>query len=153
MKIEKMQNRRFQDQNKTVQDFYQEVWVVCTNCAKKAIAKVDYGKNQARLNCENCGYNKQISTETSVFGIKGNWEMAAHGYFKTDLWLKHPFKNDVFYAYNGNHLNYLEQYIAADLREHKGRTGFTLLEKLPKFYHEAKNRGALLKIIQKLKMK
>ncbi len=87
------------------------------------------------------------------FGVKGNWEMAAHAYFNAKLWLQHPFKNDVFFAYNGKHLHYLEQYIAAGLREHKNRTGFTLLEKLPKFYHEAKNRNALLKIIDKLKRK
>jgi hypothetical protein len=63
------------------------------------------------------------------------------------------FKNDVIFAFNGDHLNYLENYISANLREHKDRNHFTLLEKLPKFYHEAKNREALLKIIQKLKNK
>ena len=63
------------------------------------------------------------------------------------------FKGERFFAYNGEHLAYLERYIAATLREHKDRTGFTLLEKLPKFYHEAKNREALLKIIQRLKSK
>lgn len=146
-------NNRFTDQNKTNRDFYEEVWVVCTVCNKKAIAKVDYERKQARLYCESCGYNKQIPTETEVFGVKGNWEIAAHGHFNVSLWLQHPFKNDVFYAYNGNHLHYLEQYIAAGLREHKDRTGFTLLEKLPKFYHEAKNRNALIKIIEKLKKK
>jgi len=148
-----MQSQRFNDQNKTIQDFYQEVWVVCPSCNKKAIAKADYDKKEARLYCESCGYNKQTSTETSVFGIKGNWEMAAHGYFNAELWLQYPFKNDVFYAYNDEHLHYLEQYIAAGLREHKNSAGFTLLEKLPKFYHEAKNRVALLKIINKLKNK
>lgn len=79
--------------------------------------------------------------------------MAAHSYFHAKLFLEHPYKKDIFYAYNGEHLNYLEQYIAADLREHKDRTGFTLLEKLPKFYHDTKNRKALLSIIQKLKKK
>ena len=39
------------------------------------------------------------------------------------------------------------------LREHKDRTHFTLLEKLPRFYHEAKNREVLLKLIAKLKAK
>jgi hypothetical protein len=39
------------------------------------------------------------------------------------------------------------------LREHKDRTHFTLLEKLPKFYHEAKNREGVLKIIAKLNNK
>ncbi len=146
-------NQRFTDQHKTLSDFYTEVWVVCPACAKKAIAKVNYEEKQARLYCESCRYNKQTSTETQVFGVRGNWEMAAHSYFGAELWLQYPFKNDVFFAYNGEHLNYLEAYIGATLREHKDRTHFTLLEKLPKFYHEAKNRKALLSLIGKLKRK
>lgn len=148
-----MQNSRFIDQNKTTSDFYDEVWVVCPPCNKKAIAKADHDKKEALLYCESCGYNNQVPTETVVFGVKGNWEMAAHAYFNAKLWLQHSFKNDLFFAYNGKHLHYLEQYIAAGLREHKNRTGFTLLEKLPKFYHNAKNRDTLLKIIEKLKRK
>ena len=148
-----MENQRFNDQNKTLSNFYTEVWVVCPACAKKAIAKVNYEEKQARLYCESCGYNKQSSTETRVFGVRGNWEMAAHSYFGAELWLQYPFKHDVFFAYNGEHLNYLEAYIGATLREHKDRTHFTLLEKLPKFYHEAKNRKALLLLIGKLKRK
>lgn len=144
---------RFHDQNKRLSDFQTEVLVVCPTCGKKAITKVDYELKKAILFCESCGFNKQISTEFTVFGINGNWNKAAHSYFGAKLWLQHPFKNDVFIAFNANHLNYLEQYIAADLREHKDRTGFTLLERLPKFYHDAKNRKALLAIIQKLKKK
>lgn len=146
-------NQRFTDQNKTLSYFYTEVWVVCPACTKKAIANVLFDDKQARLYCDSCGYNKQTSTETSVFGVKGHWQMAAHGYFGAELWLQHPFKNDVFFAYNGEHLDYLEAYIGAALREHKDRTHFTLLEKLPKFYHEAKNRKALLSLIGKLKRK
>jgi len=73
--------------------------------------------------------------------------------FRSELWLQAPFKKDVFWAYNDKHLEYLERYISATIREHKDRAGFTLLEKLPKFYHEAKNREGLLKIIAKLKSK
>jgi len=80
-------------------------------------------------------------------------EMPAHVYFDATLWLQHAFKNEIFYAYNHKHLEYLERYISATLREHNDRTHFTLLEKLPKFYHEAKNREGLLKIIGKLKGK
>lgn len=79
--------------------------------------------------------------------------MPANHYFHAGLWLQAPFKKDIFWAYNGKHLEYLERYISATIREHKDRTGFTLLEKLPKFYHEAKNRESLLKIIAKLKSK
>ena len=79
--------------------------------------------------------------------------MAAHQYFQAEIWLKAPFKNDVFWGYNDKHLEYLERYISATLREHKDRSHFTLLEKLPKFYHDAKKRDGLLKIIAKLKSK
>jgi len=81
------------------------------------------------------------------------FETSANVYFDAELWYLYPFKDDYFFAYNHSHLIYLEQYIGSKLREHKNRTHFTLLEKLPKFYHEAKNRESLLKLIEKLKRK
>jgi len=144
------QPNRFHDENLTLSNFYQEVWVVCLYCEKKAVAKVNFENKTARLFCVHCGYNKETST---VLVKNGSIEMAAHQYFNVELWLKTSFKNEVFWAYNDKHLEYLEHYISATLREHKARTGFTLLEKLPKFYHEAKNRESLLKIITKLRNK
>lgn len=146
-----MAEKRFQDQNKRITEFQTEVLVICPACTKKAFSKVSYEENMARIYCPDCGYNKEVTTETSFLGSKGHWRAPANHYFGADLWLKHPFKNDVFWAYNEAHLEYLRQYVAADLREHKDRQHYTLLEKLPKFYHEAKNRDPLLKIIEKLK--
>ena len=144
---------RFQDQNLRLSDFQKEVWVVCPKCAKKAIAMVNFETQIARLFCDTCGYNKEKSTISSVFGQTFTIEMAAHSYFNAILWLQFPFKQDLFFAYSMLHLNYLEKYISATIREHKDRSHFTLIEKLPKFYHEAKNRETLLKIIAKLKAK
>ncbi|WP_113664323.1 hypothetical protein [Pedobacter nanyangensis] len=146
-----MPQNRFQDQNKRLAEFEAEVWAKCPSCSKRAIAKVDYELRKARLSCTNCGYHKEVSTETTVLGMKANWKRSAEEYFGAQMWFQYPFKNDVFWAYNAAHLDYLEQYISATLREHKDRSHFTLLEKLPKFYHEAKNRKALLKIIERLK--
>lgn len=142
-------SNRFQDENLTLDDFYREAWVRCPSCEKKAIAKVDFEKTTARLYCVHCGYNK----ETTTLIQNGTLKMAAHHYFEAELWLKISFKKEVFWALNDKHLEYLERYISASLREHTDRTHFTLLEKLPKFYHEAKNREGLLKIIAKLKNK
>lgn len=139
---------RFNDENKTLSHFYNEVWVVCPACKKRATATVDFETKIARLSCLNCGHNKEMTTQVTA---DASVQMPAHQFFKTNLWLQAPFKNDLFFAYNLQHLLYLERYITARLREHKDRTHFTLLEKLPKFYHEAKNRQALLKIIDKLK--
>jgi uncharacterized Zn finger protein (UPF0148 family) len=144
------QNNRFQDENHILADFYKEVWVVCPSCGKKAIAQVNFETQTARLFCIHCGYNKETST---ALVKNGSVETAANFYFQAELWLKTTFKTEVFWAYNDKHLEYLEHYISASLREHKDRNHFTLLEKLPKFYHEAKNREGLLKIILKLKAK
>lgn len=144
------QQNRFQDENLILSNFHKEVWVVCPSCAKKAMAKVNFETKKARLFCLHCGCNKETMT---AIDKNATLETAANYYFKAELWLKLPFKNDVFWAYNDKHLDYLERYISATIREHKDRTGFTLLEKLPKFYHEAKNREGLLKIIAKLKNK
>lgn len=146
-----MMQDRFNDQNKRLTEFQANVLVVCPSCGDGAQATVDYDKQKARLLCPKCGYNKEATTETTVLGISGHWRMAAHQYFRATLKLQQPFKNEVFWAYNQEHLAYLESYIGAKLREHKDRSHFTLLEKLPKFYHEAKNRTALLKLIHKLK--
>ena len=142
-------SNRFQDENLILSDFYQEVWVVCPSCEKKAIARVNNETKNARLFCVHCAYNKEILTTIKNSSIK----TTANHYFQADYWLKTKFKNEIFWAYNDKHLAYLERYIAATLREHKDRTGFTLLEKLPKFYHDAKNRDRLLKIIEKIKNK
>ena len=138
-------SERFQDQNLGLSNFQTEVWIVCLACSKKAITAVNYETKLAKLSCLHCGCSKEKATD--------NWQMAAHAYFDAQLWLKATFKNEVFWAYNYEHLVYLESYIAANLREHKDRSHFTLLEKLPKFYHTAKNREALLKLIEKLKKK
>ncbi len=140
---------RFQDQHLNVTDFYQEVWVICPVCAKKAIAKTDYETKLARLFCAFCGHNKQASIG---IGKNGMLKMEAQAFFDAELWLQAPFKNnEIFWAYNAAHLSYLEKYIKADLRETRNRTHFTMTEKLPKYMQHAKNRAALLKLINKLK--
>ena len=149
-----MLENRFTDQNKRLSDFQNEVWVHCPQCQKQAFARRFAETKSARLTCSHCGYHKEETTQMPYkHGATYELVQAAHAYFDAQLWFKVPFKNDVFWAYNLEHLNYLEAYIAAKLREHQDRTHFTLLEKLPKFYHEAKNRAPLLKLIEKLKEK
>lgn len=144
---------RFQDQNHRLSHFQDDVEIVCPDCGKKAQAKPDQEKNEVILYYRWCGYIKICSTEIDVLGIPGRLKMAAHQYFDAELWYAASFKNEYFWAYNRSHLDYLESYIAARLREHMDRSHFTLIEKLPRFYHEAKNRDALLKLIAQLKNK
>jgi Zn ribbon nucleic-acid-binding protein len=149
-----MSENRFSDQNKRLTDFQNEVWVHCPQCQKQAMAHFLPELKKVRLFCAHCGFHKEVSmlsqdTNGAIFELR----VAAHAYFDAALWFSSPFKGNVFLAYNPEHLAYLEQYISAKLREHKDRSHFTLLEKLPKFYHEAKNRDSLLKLIKKLREK
>ena len=146
-----MKTDRFTDKKFRLTDFENKVWVVCSSCSKQAIATINETEKKARLLCTHCGFNKTASTKfVYKKGKTMEVKQAANLFFDAKLWFSAPFKGDVFWAYNLEHLNYLEQYITAKIREHKDRTHFTLLEKLPKFYHEAKNREALLKLITKL---
>jgi hypothetical protein len=58
-----------------------------------------------------------------------------------------------FWAYNDDHLHYLEGYIGAGLRERKTAPQLSMVEKLPRFMQLAKNREVLLKLIARLKRK
>ncbi|WP_227765244.1 hypothetical protein [Hymenobacter sp. 15J16-1T3B] len=69
------------------------------------------------------------------------------------LWYQAPFKDEVLWAYNAEHLLYLEQYIAAKVRERNNRRYATMVEKLPLFMQLAKNREALLKLLERMKRK
>jgi hypothetical protein len=140
--------QRFTDQHKTLADFHGEVWVVCPSCSRKAVASADVEAGKARLTCAGCGYHKERDTR---IGPSADLIIAAHAYFDVRLWLEAPFREHTFMAYNGRHLDYLEGYIRGTLREHRDREGFTLLEKLPRFYHLAKNREPLLKIVAMLR--
>ncbi len=74
-------------------------------------------------------------------------------FYDCALWYQERIKEHVFWALNQDHLAYLERYIAADLRERSSNVygRMTMIAKLPNFIKEAKNRGRLLKIIQKWK--
>jgi hypothetical protein len=144
------QPNRFDDENLVISDFFNEVLVVCPACAKKAFATADVVTKKVRLFCLDCGYNNEATAASDQHTFI---KKPANQFFDAELWLQADFKKEHFWAYNDKHLDYLERYISATLRAHKERTHFTLLEKLPKFYHEAKNREGLLKIIAKLKKK
>ena len=145
-------SKRFTDEKLILSDFYSDVVVVCPNCGKKALATADHEKLEARLVCNYCGLNQKSATFYK--DKKGNEiqvQTAAHGYFGADLWYQLPFKNELLWAYNTAHLDYLEKYIAAAIRENKERTGFSMVEKLPRFMQVAKNRDSLLKLIGKMR--
>ncbi|MFD2471672.1 hypothetical protein [Amycolatopsis silviterrae] len=68
-------------------------------------------------------------------------------FLQRPLWLQTDFDGHVLWAYNERHLDYLEAYVAARLREqhlpaddHVQQPRMTMLAKLPAWLKAAKNR-------------
>ncbi len=157
-----MNTRRFKDGQETISDingivFDDPVLIVCPGCGGRASIVPFQGeqkKQQVRATCFNCGYNDVKSSETSCF----YWQKdnPTDGYFGHELWLKKDCSGHSLWAFNMKHLEFLESYVSAALRERsgKGKTGWTnssLASRLPKWIKSGKNRQALLSAIRDLK--
>ncbi|GAC1384181.1 MAG: hypothetical protein NVSMB45_12100 [Ginsengibacter sp.] len=61
-----------------------------------------------------------------------------------------PVDNNILWAYNYDHLDYLKTYVSAKLREEHAVTKNSMTQKLPDFIKLAKNRERILKAIERL---
>lgn len=126
----------------------------CSNCAadiKFNIPSVNEKKEEVSIKCSNCGETNNYKPRN----IRQEWLYEYNGiptdpYFQLPLWLTESVKGNILWAYNYEHLSYLKEYISADLREKYGRSGWTMVEKLPAWMTSGKNREAVLKGINKL---
>ncbi|MGJ8685040.1 MAG: hypothetical protein ACSHWW_10480 [Nonlabens sp.] len=129
----------------------------CPNCAFELnvfIPNVNRKKESMSIKCTNCGATENYSPRN----VSLEWIFESNGkpsdnYFGLPLWLAANFKGNKFWAYNYDHLEYLKQYISADIREKNGRTGWTMIEKLPHWMKSGKNRVKLIKLIYELERK
>lgn len=155
-------NQRFLDTGTKLEEYYDVFLVVCPKCGKMARVlideaalelmskkKIDQFRNKMfaprRLVCANCAHldhwnGTQISVGSSV-----DW------YFRLPLWLQISCCGETLWAYNREHLEMLEQFVFAKLRErtNKGRNSF--FSKLPQWIKSAKNRGEILRAINRMR--
>jgi hypothetical protein len=137
---------RFKDSGETAHDliFGYDVLVECPKCSNCAFARKSSEKYPYfRIICNRCGL-LPISNTLS-------W---GSGYFMDyQLWLRVNCCGHVLWAYNMQHLDFLESYVAASLRERKPNINQSLASRLPVWIKSTKNRDQLIKGIQKLKDK
>lgn len=157
-------NERFLDTGTRIYDFYDEFLVVCPKCsgmAKVVIDQTEFEKLPTRklqkfrnnffaprrLVCLECLHRDTWRGTQILTGGSVDW------YFRLPLWLEISCGGETLWAYNQKHLEMLESYVGAKLRERtvKGRNSF--LSKLPKWIKSAKNRDEILKAIARLKGK
>ncbi len=142
-----------------VERFANEVLVRCPVCGECAIVLDGAGapEYQAgrgdrrllarwRLRCRVCGLSKDGFLSQPVFGVP------VDPCFRLPLWLQADCCGKLLWAYNAEHLDLLESYVAARLRERRASPGvMSVVARLPAWLKSAKNREGILRAVRRLR--
>lgn len=165
-----MTTLRFKNAYQTLTyDFIKDVLVECPKCEQKAIVKAskysfgEHNDEDVRLICTSCGYNKMlIEKPTSILYVSNRKIIRGRHlyiggsidpFFHLPLWLTAEVNGHLLWAYNLDHLDFLEKHISARLRERdtNEKRNKSLGSRLPKWMTSKKNRELLLRAIKRLK--
>ncbi len=121
--------------------------------AKVFVNKTDQRvESEAKAVCTHCGFSKKTITAERIF--YWNADEPSDGYFDYSLWLKMPSCGHSLWAFNKRHLDFLERFVKAEMRENpndgNGYANSSLASRLPTWIKAGKNRGRLLESITKL---
>lgn len=108
-------------------------------------------QSKMKVRCKVCNHDRFYQTKYKLTYANNN--QATDPYFGLQLWLQTPVNNNIFWAYNYEHLDYLKGYVSAKLREAQSGGKYSLAWKLPSFIKVAKNRDKILKAISRLEKK
>jgi hypothetical protein len=150
---------RFNDDGYGLSQFADVILVECPKCSQCAQII------GTKLTCSHCALSKEVSRDWnfSARANESNNKVPADGvdpFLNLPLWLKAPYKNEILWFYNKKHLEIVESYVEAKLRERSvadngdSREGNSrLFSRLPQWIKSAKNRDDILHLIKKLKQK
>lgn len=153
--------QRFRDQRLTAWHFAAgEVLVRCPRCGECARVVVVPGaagelRETRRLVCGRCGQVRDQTGQTCS-GPAPNGTVR-DPYLCEPLWLQGDCGGNVLWAYNEAHLDYLEAFVGAKLREKvvvgegEWQRRMTMVAKLPGWLKAAKNRDRVLRGIERLR--
>jgi hypothetical protein len=156
---EALPSSRYRDPGQSIDDFLDEILVVCPACGgcartfRKDADRKDLFATR-RLVCLACGASKERAGREIAHARRG---APRDGYFGLALWLQTPCAGHTLWAYNRRHLEAVEAFIAARHRErvHDEKVGWqnrSLGSRLPKWLQSAK-RPVVLQAIARLKGK
>jgi transcription elongation factor Elf1 len=104
------------------------------------------------VKCDECesSFQVQARTEKYLNSLKKEEGLIHDAIFGCPYYFQTDFKGKLFWAKNREHLLEMENYISSDLRTRLSY-GMRMVERLLTFIKEAKNREAILKILEKWK--
>jgi hypothetical protein len=154
----------FRDRQITVHHFALNVLVVCPRCTRPArvfaVGGVDnyYQARRWRLVCPSCGRHRDKSSDSRTV-YTGRHGGVGDPVFGLPLWLqKSCCGGKLLWAYNVEHLSFVESFVAATIRERSdavragdGYRRMSMIAKLPQWLKSAKHRDEILRVVQQLK--
>jgi predicted RNA-binding Zn-ribbon protein involved in translation (DUF1610 family) len=129
----------------------------CDDCGKLISKVIPHSKEKVdafALPCPSCGEIRIYRARNDEYHQYYNGStQEADPIFHLPLWFQDSIKKNVFWAYNREHLHDIKVYISSKLRERQTSWFGTMVEMLPTFIKEARNRESLLHLIEKLERK
>lgn len=120
--------------------------MVCPRCAQQATVRrsEEPGAGSSRLTCSRCGLFEEERDQRRA-GAGGTYPADLRT--RMELWLVGEFRGHRVWAYNERHLEQMRRFVAASLRERGDgrRCGMSMIETLPGWMKEARNRAGLLR--------
>ncbi len=138
----------FNDAGQGLYTFSRTFLVHCPRCDMCATISRVHADDivPVRLVCPQCGYNKLYSRPQWIEG-----DVPADPFFQLPLWLQAPCCSHTLWAYNHEHLRFLEDFVAAAIRTTPPYK--TLINALPAWIKSAKHREDIVRCIQRLNEK
>ncbi len=129
----------------------------CDNCGKSIEILVPNQKEKSTsitTPCPHCGMTRTFEPRNEEYRLVYSEQgKATDPVFHLPLWFQMEVKGELFWAFNREHLLEIKNYVNSKLRERQTSTHTTMVERLPTFIKEAKNREAIIKTIDKLERK
>lgn len=129
----------------------------CDNCGKEfeiAIPNQKEKVNELAVPCPHCGTTRTYKPKHEEYKINyPTHGQAVDPIFNLPLWLQVDIRGNLFWAYNRAHLQEIKNYVSSKLRERQTTTHTTMVELLPNFIKDAKNRDAIVNAIERLERK
>jgi len=148
---------------------------VCSGCGKSRVGSSrgwqGISRAEIRKTCSRCNESFSQSMEMSsprpakldvacpnceaVYSFSLYWEPVGDSelldpYFGNDLWYKMSCLGHMLWAYNSRHLEFLRDFVSSPLRQREPNFNQSLASRLPKWITSSKNRGEVLKCIDRL---
>jgi hypothetical protein len=143
-----MENR-FNDQQQMLRDFGGTMLIKCPKCTRPIEYQTD-PDNAAVVKTMACGHCGYIREGYTIDIYKDYWSLFFRNY---ELYFQASCCGQTLWANNLAHLNFLESYVEAKLRERVPNFNRSLASRLPQWIKSAKNREEILKCIRRMKEK